>query len=342
MIHLAVRHFNRSSGGGFLVNSEFTDALRASEQCVLSTFDGLRDVNPAADATICMGTEAFKKPGIPCIVWPLTVAPLDREAIKLGCTSISFTVRYRLLKFKVWRSLRKAEALVFDSHYARDLHRSHFPWLNKLPTLAMDPGVVPPKALQTGERATAIPGRIVMVSHLYPYKMILQAIEAFHLVMEKVPHAELLIVGRETDPTYAKQIRAAIGDEKRIQMNGFVPPEDLAKIYTSAEVVLFNSICENAGSFTAFDAVWLGCAMVCSDKSSMPEAMLEGVRYANPWQPEETAKALIEALTDSQYLATLQQKARDRGASLQTWSERAQQVIEFCNSLKGGMRIKQN
>ena len=117
-------------------------------------------------------------------------------------------------------------------------------------------------------------------------------------------------------------------------MKGFVPPEELAKVYTSAEVVLFNSICENAGSFTAFDALWLGCAMVCSDKSSMPEAMLEGVRYADPWRPEETARALIELLTDSEYRALLEKKALSRAAGFQSWPDRARQVVEFCYSLK--------
>ena len=334
MIHLAVRHFKRSSGGGFVVNSEFTDGLRSIENCVFTSFESIGEIPQDADVTICMGTEAFKKAGVPCLVWPLTVAPLDRDAVRLGCTSLAFTLRYRLLKFKVWRSLRKADALVFDSHYARNLHRSHFPWLSRIPTLAMNPGVVPPTALQQGERTTATPGRIVMVSHLYPYKMILQAIQAFHLVAQKVPHAELIIVGRETDPTYAKRIREAIGDERRIQMKGFVPPEELAKVYTSAEVVLFNSICENAGSFTAFDALWLGCAMVCSDKSSMPEAMLEGVRYADPWRPEETARALIELLTDSHCRALLEKKALARAAGFQSWPDRARQVVEFCYSLK--------
>ncbi len=335
MIHLAVQQFARSSGGGLVANTEFLEALPAVPDCTFSTFQKPAQISAAADVIICMGTHAVRSAGKKTLLWPLTVAPLDAAAVRLGSTSIGFTLRYRLLKFKVWNSLRKADGLIFGSQYSRDLHREFFPRIMALPTLAMRPGVPPPEALQNGPRSEQVPGRVVMISHLYPYKMIVEAIRGFQLFSSKFPGAELLIAGRATDPNYLKQVQHTIDGFPGIRILGSLKPDELAKLYSSASVVLFNSLCENAGSLTAFDALWFGRAMVCSSRSSMPEAMQNAVHYVNPSDPTGIADALQRVLRDDEYRRSLEHRALERAAQFQPWPRRAAEVVAFCRSVAG-------
>jgi glycosyltransferase involved in cell wall biosynthesis len=333
MIHIAVQQFKRSSGGGLVVNDEFTQALNSIPKCEYSTFVEPNELNPHCDVVICMGTRAIKLASKPVIMWPLTVAPLDRDAIRVGSTSIRTAIKYRLLRFKVGRSLGRASGLVFGSAYSRDLHRQHFPNIRTIPTLTMRPGIVPSAAICHGERKPVVPGHIVMVSHLYPYKLIVEAVEAFHRVAKQLPHVTMTIVGRATDTFYERKIVKAIRGDTRIRILGFVPARELSGIYTSADVVLFNSLCENAGSLTTFEALWFGRAMVCSDRSSMPESMGSAVRYANPYNPQEVADAILELLNNESLKKDYEHKALERAREFQTWSERAREVVNFCREL---------
>lgn len=84
------------------------------------------------------------------------------------------------------------------------------------------------------------------------------------------PEARLLIAGdfdRVAGGSVVDRVRAAIGDDPRVQLLGFVPDEELADFYASLDVLALPSI----NSFEAFgivqaEAMMLGVPVIASDR----------------------------------------------------------------------------
>jgi glycosyltransferase involved in cell wall biosynthesis len=71
----------------------------------------------------------------------------------------------------------------------------------------------------------------------------------------------------------------------------------------------------------------------------MPEAMQEGVEYANPWNPEETAEALKRVLSSPSYRSELKMKALARAQTLLRWDVRAATVVDFCRTIASRKKV---
>ncbi|MFO0940330.1 MAG: glycosyltransferase [Pirellulales bacterium] len=334
-IHIAMREFSRSSGGGHVVNQGIMNGFRKLDYIQVTPFQDASEIPNESDFVLCMGTQAIKRRGPKTVFWPLNVAMFDSDAIRVSSTTLWNSFRYRVLRFKVGRSVRKADVLVFDSHFARDEHQRFFPAIKTKPTLAMRPGLQPPDELKSGPREKVVAGRIAMVSHLYPYKLVVESIQGFKQALVELPHLQLQIAGRCPDAAYEKLVRKEIGSLENIQLLGNLDSSQLSKLYSSSELVLFSSICENAGSFTAFDAIYFGKPMICSNRSSMPEAMHDSVLYVDPFSPSEIGSAIVSVFTKPDLKSDLEYRARQRADRLESWDQRAKTVADFLVQLAG-------
>ncbi|MDE7415521.1 MAG: glycosyltransferase family 4 protein [Lachnospiraceae bacterium] len=83
--------------------------------------------------------------------------------------------------------------------------------------------------------------------------------------------------------------------------------EDFYQLIYGAEVFLFLSMIEGFG-FPPIEAMQLGTAVVCSDKSSLPEVAGDAAIYVNPDDYSNIAQALIEILEDEDRRRQLQMK----------------------------------
>ncbi|MFT4103191.1 MAG: glycosyltransferase family 1 protein [Burkholderiaceae bacterium] len=114
---------------------------------------------------------------------------------------------------------------------------------------------------------------------------------------------------------------------------GFVSDDDLALLYRHALCLVFPSIVEGFG-LPLVEAMALGCPVVCSDTSCLPEIAGEAALLADPHRGDEWLDALIR-LSES---ASLRDELIGRGherARAYSWQASAQGYADAMHRLSG-------
>ena len=116
------------------------------------------------------------------------------------------------------------------------------------------------------------------------------------------------------------QVRQQAGDDQA-----------LARLYRSAAAFIYPSTYEGFG-LPPLEAMTLGCPVICSDRSSIPEVVGDAGEYFNPDHPESIARA-IEAVVYSSARTTALMAAGRQRAALFTWRRCAQGHLDVYRSL---------
>lgn len=288
------------------------------------------------DVLVCPGTEVGVVKGLPSVMWPLTVAPFEEAAMRQLGRSPRSVARWKVLRATLRQAAGRADAFVFSSHYARALYGDHVPAVRRAPST-----VVPPAASVMPSpdpvRMEGLPKRYVLfVSHLYPYKMVLETVEGFALARQAGIEQHLVLAGNATQPEYGQAVRdlverLGLGDV--VHLLGGVPSELLPGLYRDADLFVFPSISENAGSYALIDAFALGRPVLSSSMSSMPEACQNGARYFDPRDPQQLAEELINVLTRPAVMAQLQSASVERGRDYSGWDDVAARLLAFLGTI---------
>ncbi len=111
---------------------------------------------------------------------------------------------------------------------------------------------------------------LLFVGRLVEKKGVSYLLEAFAKVLEKIPSAQLTIVGSGTQEHLLKQQAESLNIAPRVNFVGAVSHEQLAKFYQSTEIVVFPSIISADGDREGFGLVLveaLGCeaAVIATD-----------------------------------------------------------------------------
>lgn len=284
----------------------------------------------ACDVVVNLGARVIPTEG-KSIYWPLNVAPLDNGLDILPHTSPRNRARHVLLRSRYRQSVGRADGLVFGSHYARTLYMAKYAKGSQLPYRVIRGGTPSLDVLENQPDA-ASPPLIVVCSHLYPYKGILEFVEAFaEALPELPPGTRARIAGADRDPTYAAAVRRLVLQRSLDSVITIGPADaaELADMYSQADLCVFPSTCENAGSFSLYDGLHAGAATLCSDRSSMPEATNGAAHLVNPFDRQAFGRALVEVLTDDKALEDLRARSRAWREDAPTWRWRAEQLVEF-------------
>jgi glycosyltransferase involved in cell wall biosynthesis len=109
--------------------------------------------------------------------------------------------------------------------------------------------------------------RILAIGHWGTYKRLETLMEAFPLVLERVPNARLIVAGanHHTRARYWESIRDAQPAHLPIEFRGYVPEEDIPELFqsTSALVLPYDSATGSSGP--AHQACEYGVPIVCAD-----------------------------------------------------------------------------
>jgi glycosyltransferase involved in cell wall biosynthesis len=84
--------------------------------------------------------------------------------------------------------------------------------------------------------------------------------------------------------------------DRSLQVYSVVSDALLAEAYASAELLVYPSLWEGFG-VPPLEAMSLGCPVLVSNRSAMPEICRDGASYFDPNDPDSLAKSLPEALT---------------------------------------------
>ncbi len=123
-----------------------------------------------------------------------------------------------------------------------------------------------------------------------------------------------------------------IKSHKHIQFPGFVPTEDLVGMYQLATVYCQPSLYEGFG-LTLLEAMTVGCLIVSSDSSSLPEIYHETANQFNPLSLDSLKKSLTTALElpfKHRQINITQGKER---AKYFSWEKTAKETLKVYNSV---------
>lgn len=168
-----------------------------------------------------------------------------------------------------------------------------------------------------------------------PRKNIALLIEAFGRAPRLRDTMNLVIVGGMDQG--AEAIREAVGRaglESAVIFPGHVPLDDLRALYTGCALFAFPSLYEGFG-MPPLEAMACGAPVVCSNTSSLPEAVGDAALLADPRVPEAWAQAMTRVVGD----AALREDLRRRGAlraKAFSWEQSARDLLSVYRDLMRG------
>ena len=191
----------------------------------------------------------------------------------------------------------------------------------------LNPVSDPRKITELRER-TGIPGPYVLhVGSIQPRKNLTRLVEAFAQIQDVGERLTLVLAGR-LGWGYERLMERIeqMGLSGRVILPGYVPDEDLATLYTGAQIYTFPSLYEGFG-FPALEAMACGTPVVCANTSSLPELVGDAALTVAPTDTQGLADALRRLLTDKGLSQELITRGFERVKRF-TWEASAQATLE--------------
>ncbi|WP_234109080.1 glycosyltransferase [Chryseobacterium sp. R2A-55] len=192
------------------------------------------------------------------------------------------------LKALILRTLRKnTDFWLVQS----DLIKSQFQKKYKVSNVKVLPFYPP---LKNEGETIRIKNAYLYVSNATPHKNHKNLIDAFCQFFDQKQTGKLILTVSENYPETVELINQKIGQGYPIENIGFVNRDQLAKVYRSAEFLIFPSLAESFG-LGLVEAINLGCRVIAADLP-YTHAVCEPSLTFNPLQVESIVEALLLSL----------------------------------------------
>lgn len=160
---------------------------------------------------------------------------------------------------------------------------------------------------------------ILYVGNLKPHKNVSNLLKAMSVVKSKTT---LLINGKPNEELGNIIEKCNLND--RVKFIGYIDDADLAPLYKMAKIFIFPSLYEGFG-LPPLEAMASGCAVITSNKSSLPEVVGDAAITVDPNDYNEIGKAIDLLLGDENLRNELISKGYER-SKIFTW-EKTNDVI---------------
>jgi glycosyltransferase involved in cell wall biosynthesis len=117
----------------------------------------------------------------------------------------------------------------------------------------------------------------------------------------------------------------SLDSRSRIRWLDYVPGEELSALYSGAAFFVYPSLVEGFG-LPILEAMSVGCPVLTSDVSSMPEVAGEAALYVDPLDVDSIIDGLIQLASDSTLRERLSRDGRER-VKLFTWDKMAKSML---------------
>lgn len=169
---------------------------------------------------------------------------------------------------------------------------------------APDPRLQPirdPETLRRVRKTYALPERFVLyLGTLEPGKNLERLVHAF--IQMKRAHPELphhlVLAGARGWGTHALERALANSRSSAIHCIGFVAENDLAALYSLADLFVYPSLYEGFG-LPPLEAMACGTPVIVSNVASLPEVVGDAATLFDPYNVAEMADALARGLSDA-------------------------------------------
>lgn len=174
---------------------------------------------------------------------------------------------------------------------------------------------------------------ILFVGTLEPRKNIISIIKAFNALKlsKKVPH-KLVLVGRKGwfyEPILNAINQSPYRDD--IDHLDYVSDALMVNLYKDATLFVYPSYYEGFG-LPVLEAMSLGCPVVTSNTSSIPEVVGDAAIMVAPDDVDELAHALYQVIDSAALRRTMMQAGYDQAATF-SWKRTAQSTISAYRAL---------
>ena len=156
-------------------------------------------------------------------------------------------------------------------------------------------------------------------------------IEAFALLPESLRKKYQLVLvcvltAREKNNLLTVAINAGLKKDE-VVLTGYISDDDLAAVYTRAELFVFPSRHEGFG-LPPLEAMASGTATIGSDSSSIPEVIGRSDALFDPLDTESIAEKITEVLTDDNFRRSLEAHAPLQAQKF-SWENTARRALSF-------------
>ena len=170
---------------------------------------------------------------------------------------------------------------------------------------------------------------VLTVNFLHPRKRVDLLLRSWRAVRERVPAAELWIVGDGPESAALRDLATRL-DLGGVRFAGFVAESVLPRYYAAADLLCHLAREETFG-LTILEAGELGLPVVCSDEGGPRYTVLEG-ETGNRVEPNERAVAetLASLLADPARAEAMGRRGREWVRSRFTWQRGADDFLSAC------------
>lgn len=154
---------------------------------------------------------------------------------------------------------------------------------------------------------------------------LIEALKIVHLHGDKTP---LVLAGPPGGDTETVRATAArLGLEQWLTMTGYLPPDDLPKLYRSATALVFPSLCEGFG-LPLVEAMAAGLPVVAAMNSAIPEVAADAAVYFPAEDAEAMAAQISLILENDRLRAELAGRGKKRVQDF-SWEKSAAETLRF-------------
>lgn len=170
-------------------------------------------------------------------------------------------------------------------------------------------------------------GYLLYLGTLEPRKNIVSLIRAFKLLKERYRLPQKLVIAGSKGWLFREIFRLteSLGLAGEIVFAGYVPEEDLPKLYSGAGVFVYPSIYEGFG-LPPLEAMACGIPVVSSNVSSLPEVVGKAGLLVEPLDIEAIAEAIYQVLNSPGLAAELVLRGIERARQF-TWEKTAGKTL---------------
>jgi glycosyltransferase involved in cell wall biosynthesis len=267
----------------------------------------------------CPTSIARWMPGPPTAVVLYDLMPLEEPEALLA------DARARALYERKLEDLRRADVLLAISEHSRERAVT---LLSDCPSATPIFGAAIPGAAEGSCGSPAdLGGRsfVLCVGGDHPRKNMDGLVRAWARVPQALRSGRVLVLACEISARTTRMLRdTALGAGLRadeVIITGFVRPEDLAWLYTHADLFVFPSFSEGLG-LPALEAMERGCPVIVADATSLRELVTVPRARFDPADPDSIASTIELALTDPALMRDLRVQSEQQAATF-TWQRSA-------------------
>ncbi len=178
--------------------------------------------------------------------------------------------------------------------------------------------------------ATNVPTepRIMFLGQILPHKGLMTLLEAMPRVLEEVPEAVLMVIGKGSQLDEVKARIAELDIGSSVDIKGYVP--DVKVFYRRAKVVALPSVWHENCSLVLLESHALARPVVATRMGGNPEIVSHGETglLVEAGNAAETAEALVKVLASDEVASSMGRAARQRAEAMFSMDVAARRNLE--------------